>query len=169
MVLGQKSSIPPALGLGAAFLMPATSSPQTSMQPLTANYRGATVTAGCTCRVGTRTSSPYLSLFVTPPLTFWLSHFLSVLEAFPLQQPLWFKGLRTAQPPAPMLQHSNLIHGKGQKENPLQARAAANPQSPPCVVLGLVTAGPLAPACMLRAIPTAFCLVYTPVSRCFSS
>lgn len=169
MVLARKSSPTPAPGLEAAFLMPAISTPRASMQTLTANWRGATVSVGSTWGVGTPTSSPYLSLFVTPPLTFWLSHSLSVLEALPLQPPQWFKRLRAAQPLAPMLQNSKLTHGKDEKENPLQVRTAANPQPPPCVALGLVAAGPLTPACMLRAILSALCLVYTPGSRCFSS
>lgn len=139
------------------------------MQPLT-----VTDPMGSTCRVGTLPSFPYLSLIITPPLTFQLSHSLSMLEALPLQQPRWCKRLRVSQPLALMVQHSNITHGESQKESPLEVRTDSNPQFPSYVDLDLVTTSLLAPAHMLRFIrfsawfiywfPEAFllCLLFSP-------
>lgn len=128
--------------------MSAISSPWASTQPLTANWRAATIPVGSTCRVGTPTSSPYLSLHYS--LSKLPAFPLLVLDALPLQ-PQWFKRLRVAKPLAPMVQHSTLTHSKVKRRISSRWEEDLNPQSPLCVALGLVTASPLAPACSENA------------------
>lgn len=115
----------------------------------------------CT-QIGNTHSLPHTYLLSTSlPLIFRHSHSLSMVEPLLLQQLLSWKRLKAAEPLVSMFQYSNTIQAKGKNGNLLQTGTVANPQLPPCVAPGVLTARVLISAFMPRAIPTAFYLIST--------
>lgn len=117
---------------------------------------------GSAHRLGTPIPFPIPTFFPHPlPLIFRHSHSLSMVEPLLLQQLLSWKRLKAAEPLVSMFQYSNTIQAKGKNGNLLQTGTVANPQLPPCVAPGVLTARVLISAFMPRAIPTAFYLIST--------